>query len=97
MPRKIDAYVVGEKNAPFVRETLDLDDPGPGEVLVKVVGTGVCHTDLNTQAGDMPQPFPNVLGHEGSGVIEAVGPDVNNLAVGDHVVMGWPYCGQCRN
>lgn len=94
---KIDAYVVNEKDAPFVREELELDAPGPGEVLVRVVGTGVCHTDLNTQKGDMPQPFPNVLGHEGSGVVEAVGEGVFDLAVGDQVVMGWPYCGTCRN
>lgn len=94
---KIDAYVVNQKDAPFVRETLELDAPGPGEVLVRVVGVGVCHTDLNTQAGDMPQPFLNVLGHEGSGVVAAVGPDVTDVEVGDHVVMGWPYCGQCRN
>ena len=94
---KIDAYVVGEKDAPFARETLELDAPGPGEVLVRVVATGVCHTDVNTQKGDMPQPFPSVLGHEGSGVVVEVGEGVVDLAVGDHVVMGWPYCGTCRN
>lgn len=94
---EITAYVVDEKDAPFRQEQLDLDAPGAGEVLVRVVGTGVCHTDLNTQKGDMPQPFPNVLGHEGSGVVEAIGEGVTEVAVGDHVVMGWPYCGECRN
>jgi aryl-alcohol dehydrogenase len=94
---KIDALVVEEKNAPFVRETLELEAPGAGEVLVKVVASGVCHTDANTQAGDMPLPLPGVLGHEGSGIIEAVGEGVTELQIGDHVVMGWPYCGQCRN
>ena len=70
---KITALVVAEKNAPFVREELDLDAPGPGEVLVRITPTGVCHTDANAQAGDMPLPLPGVLGHEGSGVIAAVG------------------------
>lgn len=94
---KIDAYVIEEIKAPFHREELTIDDPGPGEVLVRVVGTGVCHTDLNTQSGDMPLPLPGVLGHEGSGVVEAVGAGVLEVAPGDHVIMGWPYCGDCRN
>ncbi|MEC5190410.1 MULTISPECIES: NAD(P)-dependent alcohol dehydrogenase [unclassified Arthrobacter] len=94
---KITALVVAEKNAPFVREELDLDAPGPGEVLVRITATGVCHTDANTQAGDMPLPLPGVLGHEGSGVIAAVGAGVTTVVPGDHVVLGWPYCGECRN
>lgn len=94
---QIDAYVVETKNAPFVQETLELDAPGPGEILVRVVGTGVCHTDMNTQSGDMPLPLPGVLGHEGSGVVEKIGPDVTSVQIGDHVVMGWPFCGECRN
>lgn len=94
---KIDAYVVDQIDAPFVRETLELQAPGPGEVLVKVVATGVCHTDLNTRGGDMPLPLPGVLGHEGSGVVESVGEGVTSVAPGDHVVMGWPWCGECRN
>lgn len=94
---KIDAYVVEEVNAPFVRETLDIDEPGPGEVLVKIKAVGVCHTDLNTQSGDMPLPLPGVFGHEGAGIIEQVGEGVTDLAVGDHVILGWAYCGTCRN
>lgn len=94
---KIDALVVEETNGPFLRQELELEKPGPGEVLVRVVASGVCHTDANTQAGDMPQPLPAVLGHEGSGVVEAVGEGVSSVEVGDHVVMGWPYCGTCRN
>lgn len=94
---KIDAYVVEGVNAPFVREELELDPPGPGEVLVRVVATGVCHTDLNTQSGDVPLPLPGILGHEGSGVVEALGEGVTDFEIGDHVVMGWPYCGECRN
>lgn len=94
---KIDAYVVEEINAPFVRETLEIDEPGPGEVLVKVKAVGVCHTDLNTQSGDMPLQLPGVFGHEGAGIIEQVGEGVTDLAVGDHVILGWAYCGTCRN
>lgn len=94
---KIDAYVLEAIGAPFTREELELDAPGHGEVLVKVVGSGICHTDLNTQAGDMPLPLPGVLGHEGAGLVEAVGPGVTNVEPGDHVVLGWPYCGTCRN
>lgn len=94
---KINAYVVDSVNAPFHREELTLAEPGPGEVLVRVVGAGVCHTDLNAQSGDMPLPLPGVLGHEGSGVVEAVGEGVLELEPGDHVIMGWAYCGQCRN
>lgn len=94
---KIDAYVVEEINAPFVRETLEIDEPGPGEVLVKVKAVGVCHTDLNTQSGDMPLPLPGVFGHEGAGVVEKIGEGVTQVEVGDHVILGWPYCGTCRN
>ena len=94
---KIDAYVVEEINAPFVRETLEIDEPGPGEVLVKVKAVGVCHTDLNTQSGDMPLPLPGVFGHEGAGIVEQVGEGVTEVEVGDHVILGWPYCGTCRN
>ncbi|HRO94144.1 NAD(P)-dependent alcohol dehydrogenase [Citricoccus sp.] len=94
---KIEALVVEETNAPFTKEELELQQPGPGEALVRVVASGVCHTDAITQAGDMPLPLPGVLGHEGSGVVEAVGEGVTSVAVGDHVIMGWPYCGQCRN
>ncbi|HZK04440.1 MAG TPA: NAD(P)-dependent alcohol dehydrogenase [Actinomycetaceae bacterium] len=94
---KIDALVVEEIDAPFRQEQLELEAPGPGEVLVRVVATGICHTDLNTQSGDMPLPLPGVLGHEGSGVVEEIGEGVANVEVGDHVIMGWPFCGECRN
>lgn len=94
---KIDAYVVEGINEPFVREELELDNPGPGEALVRVVATGVCHTDLNTQSGDMPLPLPGVFGHEGSGIVEAVGEGVTDIKLGDHVIMGWAFCGDCRN
>src|SRR5690625_7621275 len=94
---KIDAYVVEEMNAPFVRETLELDEPGPGEVLVKVKAVGVCHTDLNTQSGDMPLPLPGVFGHEGAGGVEKIGEGVTEVEVGGHDMLGWRDGGSCRN
>ena len=82
---------------PFAVTEVDVDSPGPGEVLVRVVATGVCHTDAIARDGDMPFPPPGVLGHEGAGVVAAVGPGVANVTEGDKVVIGWPWCGQCRN
>jgi len=94
---KIRALVVEEKDAPFKLEEIELAEPGRGEALIRIVAAGVCHTDAITRAGDMPMPFPSVLGHEGSGIVEAVGPGVTNLAPGDKVIIGWPSCGECRN
>jgi aryl-alcohol dehydrogenase len=72
-------------------------DPLPGEALVRVVASGVCHTDALARDGDMSFPAPGVLGHEGAGVVEAVGAGVTAVSPGDHVVIGWPWCGSCRN
>lgn len=94
---RIRAAVVEAVGAPFVVETLELDEPGPGEALVRIVATGVCHTDAITRDGDLPLPFPGVLGHEGAGVVESCGPGVTSVSPGDHVVIGWPSCGRCRN
>lgn len=94
---RVTAAVVDELGAPFRVEELDLDEPGPGEALVRVVATGICHTDEITRHGDLPMPFPCVLGHEGAGVVEAVGDGVTAVRPGDHVVIGWPSCGTCRN
>lgn len=76
---------------------VEIDEPGPGEVLVKVVASGVCHTDALARDGDMPFPAPGVLGHEGAGVVAAVGDGVTSVSAGDKVVIGWPWCGECRN
>src|SRR6202042_725673 len=76
---------------------VEVDAPGSGEALVKVVATGVCHTDAIARDGDMPFPAPGVLGHEGAGVVAAVGDGVTGVSVGDKVVIGWPWCGSCRN
>jgi aryl-alcohol dehydrogenase len=92
------AAVVFEKlHAPLAVAEVDVDEPGPGEVLVKIVASGVCHTDALAMEGDMPFPAPGVLGHEGAGVVAAVGDGVSNVATGDKVVIGWPWCGSCRN
>jgi aryl-alcohol dehydrogenase len=76
---------------------VEIDEPGAGEVLVKIVASGVCHTDALARDGDMPFPAPGVLGHEGAGIVAAVGPGVTQVSVGDKVVIGWPWCGSCRN
>ena len=74
---------------------LDLEPPRAGEVLVRLHASGVCHSDLNAIDGTAATPCPAVLGHEGAGVVEAVGPGVS-LAPGTHVVLSWlPACGEC--
>jgi len=76
---------------------VDLSEPGPGEVRVRVAAAGVCHSDLHVLRGEWGVPLPLVMGHEGSGVVDALGEGVNSLAVGDHVVLSWvPNCGTCR-
>src|SRR5690554_2254757 len=94
---KIQALVVEEKDGPFKLQEIELADPGRDEVLVRIAAAGVCHTDAITRAGDLPRLFPGVLGYEGSGIVEKVGPGVTTLAPGDKVIIGWPSCGECRN
>src|SRR5256886_8000957 len=91
------AAVVPEKAHPFVLEELDLDEPREDEVLVRVVATGICHTDLIIRDQYYPVPLPVVLGHEGAGVVERVGAAVTKVKAGDHVVMTYPSCGKCPN
>ncbi|WP_312796137.1 zinc-binding dehydrogenase [Kocuria sp.] len=81
----IHAYVVNHVDAPFRWEELTVDEPGPGEAVVKIVATGLCHTDLNTQAGNMPLPLPGVLGHEGAGIVTKIGAGVENVVVDESV------------
>jgi aryl-alcohol dehydrogenase len=93
---KINAAVVSEQSGDFIIEELQMVAPQPDEVLVSVVSSGICHTDLAARAGHLPiPPPPSVFGHEGSGVIEKVGKDVTKVKPGDHVVLGWDYCGEC--
>jgi len=82
---------------PLTVADVEIGEPGPGEVRVRIVASGVCHTDALARDGDMPFPAPGVLGHEGAGIVDLVGPGVSNVAVGDKVVIGWPWCGTCRN
>jgi S-(hydroxymethyl)glutathione dehydrogenase/alcohol dehydrogenase len=92
----VRAVVLREYGEPVAVERLRLLPPGPGEVLVRLAASGVCHTDLHVATGDLPLPLPMVLGHEGAGVIEAVGEGVRTLAVGQPVVVSWmPSCGEC--
>ena len=84
------------KSKPLRIAELDLDPPGRGELLVRVVAAGLCHSDLSVINGDRPRPMPMALGHESAGVVEALGDDVDDLQVGDHVVMVFmPSCGHC--
>jgi aryl-alcohol dehydrogenase len=91
------AAVVESGGAPFTLADVELDEPGPHEAVVRMVATGLCHTDLGVASGGLPFPLPGVLGHEGAGVVEAVGPAVTGVAPGDHVVMSFTSCGECRN
>lgn len=97
MNMEITAAVVERLDGPFELEQLLLDEPGPGEVVVRLVATGICHTDGLARHGDLPFPLPGVLGHEGAGVVQGVGPGVTSIAVGDSVVIGWPHCGICAH
>lgn len=94
---KITAAVVREKSQPFTIEELELDDPREDEVLVRIVGTGVCHTDLIVRDQYYPVPLPSVLGHEGAGIVEQVGSKVSKVKPGDHVVLSFLSCGTCTN
>lgn len=94
---KTKAAVLFETHKPFEIVELELDGPGPGEVLIKYVAAGLCHSDLHLTDGDLPPRFPIVGGHEGSGIIEEVGPGVTKVKPGDHVVCSFiPNCGTCR-
>ncbi len=91
------AAVLYEPGKPLVVEEVDLEAPRQGEVLVKISATGVCHSDLHYIKGDLQCPLPVVLGHEAAGVVEAVGPGVDLVHPGDHVVLLFaPACGHCR-
>lgn len=83
---------------PLTVEELELDAPQTGEVLIRMTAAGVCHSDLSVVDGNRPRPLPMALGHEGTGVIEEVGPGVDGLSVGDHVVTVFlPRCEDCKN
>lgn len=94
---KTKAAVLTGPGKPFEITELDLDGPGAGEVLIKFTAAGLCHSDLHLTDGDLPPRYPIVGGHEGSGIIEDVGPGVTKVKPGDHVVCSFiPNCGTCR-
>ncbi|MSR99660.1 S-(hydroxymethyl)mycothiol dehydrogenase [Arthrobacter sp. BL-252-APC-1A] len=97
MVHKVQAVVVKEKNAPVSLETILVPDPGPGEALVDILTCGVCHTDLHYKQGGISDDYPFLLGHEATGVVSSVGPDVTEVAPGDRVILNWrAVCGECR-
>jgi len=95
---KITAALLRDSHQPFAVEQLDLDDRlGPDQVLVRIVATGLCHTDLSVRDQHMPSTFPVLLGHEGAGVVEAVGAGVAKVKPGDGVVLTPASCHRCTN
>jgi S-(hydroxymethyl)mycothiol dehydrogenase len=89
--------VVREPGGAITTEDLEVDDPGPGEVLVRLLASGVCHTDLHVALGQAGRAFPYLLGHEGCGVVESVGPGVERPAIGERVILCWRApCLRCR-
>ncbi len=96
MATTAQGVIAREAGKPAEVEEFLIDPPGPGEVLVRIEASGVCHTDLHVKQGTWPG-FPFLLGHEGAGVVEAVGPGVTRPEVGEYVVLAWRApCGQCR-
>ena len=90
------AVLKGPSEDLVVHDDIEIAAPGPGEVKVKMVASGVCHSDLSVQNGTIPLPTPIVLGHEGAGIVEEVGDGVTDVAPGDHVVLSFvPACGYC--
>ena len=90
------AAVMYERRKPMVIKDLELVAPGPGEVEIKLMASGVCHSDFNHWQRDTATPLPVVLGHEGAGIVSAVGPNVTRVKPGDHVIIAFgPKCGEC--
>src|SRR6201999_3748794 len=92
----ITARTVAGGGAAFELSEVELDDPGDGEVLVRVEAVGMCHADLAVRAGEFPFPLPGVPGHEGAGVVAEVGSAVSTLRPGDRVMLTFDSCGRCR-
>ena len=95
---EVRAAVAHKAGEPLSIETVNLDGPREGEVLVEIKATGICHTDAFTLSGDDPEGlFPSILGHEGAGVVVETGPGVTSVAAGDHVIpLYTPECRQCE-
>jgi len=95
--QQVKAVIARAKGAPVEIVTINVPEPGPGEAVVRVQACGVCHTDLHYREGGINDEFPFLLGHEASGIVEAVGPGVTEVEPGDFVILNWrAVCGQCR-
>lgn len=96
MTMRVSAAVLRSVGGPLRVESLELAEPGPHDVLVRIEAAGLCHTDLEVMRGTISMPLPMVLGHEGAGVVVQAGGDVSGVVAGDHVVLSWnPACGRC--
>ncbi|MGW0738155.1 S-(hydroxymethyl)mycothiol dehydrogenase [Streptomyces sp. NPDC002851] len=97
MSQQVRGVVARAKGEPVTIETVVVPDPGPGEAVVKIQASGVCHTDLHYREGGINDDFPFLLGHEAAGVVESVGEGVTEVSPGDFVILNWrAVCGQCR-
>ena len=94
---QITAAVVRERSGAFQIEQIDLCDPRANELLVEVIASGMCATDMHGRDGYYSMPYPAVFGHEGAGIVRAIGSGVTQFRTGDHVVMAYPWCGECPN
>jgi S-(hydroxymethyl)mycothiol dehydrogenase len=95
--QQVKGVIARSKGAPVEIATIIIPDPGPGEAVVKIQACGVCHTDLHYREGGINDEFPFLLGHEASGIVEAVGDGVTEVAPGDFVILNWrAVCGECR-
>lgn len=95
--KTIRAAVVHEKSGRFTIEEIQLEEPRDNEILVEIVATGVCHTDIAVRDQSYPVPLPAVLGHEGAGVVAKVGRNILKVKPGDHVIVTYDFCGKCEN
>src|ERR1700742_5406 len=94
---KTKAAVLTDRNVPWEIMELDVRDPKENEVLIRYTAAGLCHSDMHIQTGDLPAPLPYIGGHEGAGIVEAVGPGTSRVKVGAHVVCAFiPSCGHGR-
>lgn len=96
--QEVRGIIARAKGEPVSLETILVPDPGPGEAVVAIQACGVCHTDLHYREGAINDEFPFLLGHEAAGLVESVGEDVTDVAVGDFVIINWrAVCGECRS
>ena len=94
---EITAAVLRDGDGPYSIEQIELDGPREDEVLVRITAVGMCHSDALLRSKTFPGKLPVIPGHEGAGVVEAVGAEVTSIQPGDHVVLTFDSCGQCRN